>query len=160
MTCRRAARSCAEGLEEELKASSMRESPYIAIIDDDPDDVAFLEQSLAECGPVSIASFRNGSEALPALKRLQAAEVPQLIVLDLVMPLKDGFEVIRELGQQAHLAPIPIVILTSSFLKRDEDRCRRAGCAAFFTKPMSMEEYRALGRKILALMPAAGGFSH
>lgn len=84
------------------------EKPKILIVDDDPDIQEFLKTVL-ETKDYQLSSAYNGEECLQKVKE----EIPDLIILDLLMPKKDGFVVIRELREDVNLSRIPILILTS-----------------------------------------------
>jgi CheY-like chemotaxis protein len=95
----------------------MSEQPKVLVVDDDPDILDALTTILSTM-PYSIGTARDGVECLDSVR----AEVPDLIVLDLLMPKKDGFAVVRELRENPKYAKIPILILTS--VREDASRRR------------------------------------
>jgi CheY-like chemotaxis protein len=75
-------------------------------------------------------------------------EKPDVIVLDLNMPLKNGFEALKEIKNSPSLSAIPVIILTASSNKQDEIRCLELGCNFFYTKPSTMNDYRPLATTV------------
>ena len=109
----------------------MPERPKILIVDDEPLNVDYLEQELIDLG-YETASATNGQEALEKV----AAEAPDLILLDVMMPIMDGFTVCRTLKESDETRLIPVVIMTA--LDGIEDRIKgiEAGADDFLTKPV------------------------
>ena len=116
----------------------MSERAKILIVDDEPFNVDYLEQELEDFGYDTI-SAANGQEALAKV----AAENPDLILLDVMMPLMDGFTVCRILKEHEDTRLIPIVMMTA--LGDIEDRIKgiEAGADDFLTKPVDDRELRA-----------------
>jgi two-component system cell cycle response regulator len=104
----------------------------ILIVDDEPFNVDYLEQELEDLGYDTV-SAQNGREALERV----AAELPDLILLDVMMPVMDGFSVCRTLKGNDDTRLIPIVIMTA--LDGIEDRIKgiEAGADDFLTKPVN-----------------------
>src|SRR5262244_4356576 len=117
---------------------TMSERAKILIVDDEPFNVDYLEQELEDFGYDTI-SATNGQEALAQV----AAENPDLILLDVMMPLMDGFTVCRILKEHEDTRLIPIVMMTA--LGDIEDRIKgiEAGADDFLTKPVDDRELRA-----------------
>jgi CheY-like chemotaxis protein len=95
---------------------SMVDQPYIIVADDDPDILEAMS-TILRSGPYRIATARDGEAALALVRKRQ----PDLLVLDLLMPKKDGFAVIRELHANPETADVPILVLTTVV----EDASRR-----------------------------------
>ena len=110
----------------------------ILIVDDEPFNVDLLEQELEDLGYVTMAAT-NGQEALDKV----AAETPDLILLDIMMPVMDGFSACRRLKENDETRLIPVVIMTA--LDGLEDRIRgiEAGADDFLTKPVNPRELTA-----------------
>jgi DNA-binding response OmpR family regulator len=110
----------------------------ILIVDDEPFNVDYLEQELADLGYATV-SARNGREALEKV----AVEAPDLILLDVMMPLMDGFTVCRMLKGDDATRLIPIVIMTA--LDGIDERIKgiEAGADDFLTKPVNQRELLA-----------------
>jgi len=116
----------------------MAQQSKILIVDDEPFNVDLLEQQLEEFGYATV-SASNGQEALDKI----AAEAPDLILLDVMMPVLDGLTVCRILKENDETRLIPIVIMTA--LGDVEDRIRgiEAGADDFLTKPVDERELLA-----------------
>jgi DNA-binding response OmpR family regulator len=95
----------------------MSAEPKILVVDDDPDILDAITTILST-QPYSIDTARDGVECVDKVR----AGVPDLIVLDLLMPRKDGFAVVRELRDNPKYAKVPILILTS--VREDASRRR------------------------------------
>ena len=95
----------------------MEEQPKILVVDDDPDILDAITTILGT-QPYTVDVARDGIECVDKVR----AEVPDLIVLDLLMPRMDGFGVVRELRGNPRYAEIPILILTS--VREDASRRR------------------------------------
>jgi eukaryotic-like serine/threonine-protein kinase len=110
----------------------------ILIVDDEPFNVDYLEQELEGLGYETL-SAQNGREALDLVTVVR----PDLILLDVMMPVMDGFTVCRTLKADDELRLIPIVIMTA--LNSVEDRVKgiEAGADDFLTKPVDDRELRA-----------------
>jgi two-component system, response regulator len=114
----------------------------VYLVDDDSEDLEIVQEALAKynyAGPVNIAT--NGQMLMKELTDPKRASRPSVIVLDLNMPLKDGFEALREIKSHPSLKNIPVIILTASSNKADEIKCFELGCNFFFTKPSRLNDY-------------------
>ncbi len=78
---------------------------------------------------------------------------PDLVILDLLMPYKDGFEVLRELKQDPVTHPIPVIVLSSSSREEDMVKALNGGAEDFVIKPFRARELMARVRKILGKAP-------
>jgi class 3 adenylate cyclase len=121
----------------------------ILIVDDEPFNVDYLEQELQDLGYQTV-SAGNGQEALERV----ATAVPDLILLDIMMPIMDGFTVCRILKDNDDTRLIPIVIMTA--LDGIDDRIKgiEAGADDFLTKPVNQRELVARIQTALKLKHA------
>src|SRR5918996_6398403 len=110
----------------------------ILIVDDEPFNVDYLEQELEDLGYETV-SATNGQEALEKV----ATEAPDLILLDVMMPVMDGFTVCRILKDHEETRLIPIVIMTALDAAEDRVKGIKAGADDFLTKPVHEEELLA-----------------
>ena len=95
----------------------METRPKLLVVDDDPDILDAITTILGT-QPYSIDTARDGIECMDKVRE----DTPDLIILDLLMPRKDGFAVVRELRQNPRYAKVPILILTS--VREDASRRR------------------------------------
>jgi DNA-binding response OmpR family regulator len=95
----------------------MERQPKLLVVDDDPDILDAITTILGT-QPYTIDTARDGVECLDKVR----ADIPDLIILDLLMPKKDGFAVVRELRENPKYAKVPILILTS--VREDASRRR------------------------------------
>jgi CheY-like chemotaxis protein len=116
----------------------------VYLVDDDIDDLEIIQDAFLQHDFNSpVTTFHNGKALMDKL--LEDAEgKPDLILLDLSMPVQDGFEVLQEIKTHPLIRTIPIIVLTASENKDHELRCFQLGCNFFFTKPNSMQEYESL----------------
>src|SRR5208337_2650893 len=116
----------------------------ILMIDDDDEDFSLVKEALVSRRlKVDLYWAQDGDEAMNFLfRRGEYADVPtpNLILLDLNMPGKDGFEVLRDLKAHKDLRKIPVVILTSSRDQRDVSRGYNIGANSIMLKPLSFDE--------------------
>lgn len=117
----------------------------ILVADDDPLLRTLIEHKLAACGhDVLIAA--DGDEALEIATR----ERPDVAVLDAMMPIRDGFDVLRVLKGDPALSRMPVVMLTARRREDDIVGALRLGAADYITKPFMPEELIARIDRLLA----------
>src|SRR4051812_8050850 len=104
----------------------------ILVVEDQEDNRQILRDLLANAG-FEMIEAEDGVAALS-----QAAKhVPDLILMDIQLPLLDGYEATRRIKSDPALKHIPIIVVTSYALSGDEDKARLAGCDAYVAKPYS-----------------------
>lgn len=107
----------------------------IFLADDDSEDREFFAEALKEIDPSArLVTSRNGAELMELLQK-EVAILPDIIFLDLNMPLKDGYECLEELKQDERLKDTIVVIFTTSCIKEDIDMTYEKGASLFVTKP-------------------------
>src|SRR5438270_693678 len=118
----------------------------ILVVEDQEDNRRILRDLLANAG-YQMVEAEDGEQAL-----VQAAKCdPDLILMDIQLPLMDGYEATRRLKADPKLTKIPIIVVTSYALSGDEEKARAAGCDAYVAKPYSP---RALLAKIREYLPS------
>ncbi len=123
-------------------------SHKVLIADDEPNIVISLEFLMKREGyAVSVA--RDGHEALAAIQR----DRPDLVLLDLMMPGKSGFDVCQAVRADAALASIKIVMLTAKGRDTDLAKGTALGADVYMTKPFSTQELAATVRRLLSGSP-------
>jgi len=124
----------------------------ILLVEDNPGDVRLTIEALRESklqNQLNVA--RDGVEALAFLRREGAfsdAVRPDLIVLDLNLPKKDGREVLAEIKADPALRTIPVVILTTSRAERDVLQSYELQANCYITKPVDLEQFMTVVRSI------------
>jgi CheY-like chemotaxis protein len=128
---------------------STQEQPVILIADDREEDIAMLRRAFSQAGlTVPLQVVKNGEEAIAYLKcegrfsNRAEFPLPDLLLLDLKMPRKSGFDVLEWLQTQPGLARLRTVVLTSSDEIRDVNRAYRLGAASFLVKPVNFTEFK------------------
>ncbi len=104
--------------------------------------------------PVVIFVVPDGQEAIDFIARAErdpAAPCPEFILLDLNLPKKDGFEVLRRLRESEKCSGVPVLIVTSSDSAADQEQAAKMG-AAYFRKPPSYAGFLRLGEVLKQLM--------
>jgi CheY-like chemotaxis protein len=117
----------------------------ILLVEDNPADVRLTQEALRE-GKVrnNLHVARDGVEAVEFLKRrgkYAGAPRPDLVLLDLNLPKKDGREVLAEVKDDAELKTIPIVVLTTSSAEIDILRSYSLHANCYITKPVDLEQF-------------------
>jgi CheY-like chemotaxis protein len=117
----------------------------ILLVDDDPGDVRLTVEALKQTKMHTNLSFaRDGIEALAFLRRqgkFSDAPCPDIILLDLNMPRKDGREVLSEIKQDPDLRHIPVVVLTTSSDEEDIMRSYHLHANCYVTKPVDLQQF-------------------
>ena len=121
-------------------------SRRILVVEDQEDNRRILHDLLTNAG-YEIVQAENGVEAL----RVAAAERPDLILMDIQLPLLDGYEATRRIKADPALQAIPIIVVTSYALSGDEVEAREAGCDAYVPKPCSPRQLLAKIREFLPM---------
>jgi len=125
---------------------------HILIIEDNPGDVDLLREGLAESTVQNTISVVNdGEEAMSYLRHEVGFELsarPDIILLDLNLPRKNGREVLEEIKADAVLCSIPVVVLTSSAAATDVTNAYSRRANAYVTKPLGFEQFMDAVRSI------------
>lgn len=120
-------------------------SKRILIIEDQEDNRSIVRDLLGSVGFKLIEAV-DGEEGV----RMAELEKPDLILMDIQLPLVDGYEATRRIKANAALKSIPIIAVTSYALSGDEAKARAAGCDGYVTKPFSPRQLLAKIREFLA----------
>jgi CheY-like chemotaxis protein len=117
----------------------------ILLVEDNEDDILLEQEALAEANLINLMHVvRDGEEALSYLRRkdkYQYAQRPGLILLDINMPRKNGFEVLHEMKADPALSHIPVIMLTTSESEADVVKSYAKGACSFITKPMNFDKF-------------------
>ena|SRR5436190_1942258 len=119
--------------------------PRILIVDDDPIQRMLVREVLADDHSLTYAEVEDGTEALEQAH----TERPDLVILDVMLPSSDGFQICREMKSDPILRSIPVILLTARYQDDDDKRGHEAGAEALITKPFDPVELQAVVRKML-----------
>jgi two-component system, cell cycle response regulator DivK len=119
-------------------------SKRILVVEDQMDSLQIVRDLLRVNG-YEMTEAQNGEEALAAV----AKERPDLILMDIQLPIMDGYEATRRIKADPSLRSIPIIAVTSYALSGDEEKARAAGCDDFVPKPYSPRQLLAKIRQYL-----------
>ena len=120
----------------------------VLLVEDNEADVRLTREALREAGDdVRLSAVGDGEQALRYLRREEGfadAPLPDLVLLDLNLPRKNGLEVLAEMRADEDLACIPVIILTSSAARQDVEASYARGANAFVVKPQDLDAFMDL----------------
>ncbi|GAB4227835.1 MAG: response regulator [Stanieria sp.] len=117
---------------------------HALIVDDSATERAILTSCLEQMG-ISVLIATSGEEAL---EKIQQA-LPDLIVLDIVLPGRSGFEICRELKGEANTSKIPIILCSTKGTEMDKFWGKKQGADAYIPKPVDQEELVRTVRELI-----------
>ncbi len=133
----------------------MNRRAVILLVEDDPGDQELTRRALKhETLNIDLRIANDGEQAIDYLFRQgefenpESSPPPDLILLDLNMPKKNGREVLAELKQNSRVSRIPVVILTTSEQEADILRTYDLGCNSYIQKPVEIEQFICSVRKL------------
>lgn len=124
----------------------------ILLIEDNEGDILLTTEALEECKiPIDLKVVRDGNEALlylMAQTKLGGSKLPDLILLDINLPKKNGHEVLQSVKNHPDLKHIPIIILTTSSSEVDILRAYQEHANCYIVKPLEVENFLQITSKI------------
>jgi CheY-like chemotaxis protein len=126
----------------------------IVIADDDLDDQYIIQQAIKETSlPHTISLVKNGLELMDLLQKRgsfaeSSASRPDLVIMDLNMPLMDGYGVLKIMKSEEGLRDIPIYVLSTSRFEYDKLKTLEYGANDFFSKPYHFEDLKVIIKDI------------
>ncbi|HEX4167258.1 MAG TPA: response regulator [Bryobacteraceae bacterium] len=118
---------------------------HILLVEDNPGDVLLTQEAFKEGSYFpSLSVVEDGEEALDFLRqsgRYASSTRPDLILLDLNLPRKDGRELLAEVKDDPDLCQIPVIVLTTSDAEQDIRRAYKLHANCYLTKPLEMENF-------------------
>lgn len=124
----------------------------IIVADDDDDDQYLIGQALRETlKSHSLKTVNNGLELVELLfneENQKNEELPDFILLDLNMPLLDGFSVLEQVRSNENTKSIPVYVLTTSRFEIDRKKSHEMGANGFYSKPYQFEQLKGIIRSI------------
>ena len=122
------------------------EAKTILVVEDNEDTREILLYRLKSMGNYEVLLASNGKEAL----EIATQSRPDLIIMDLKMPVMDGWEATKALRQIDWGKDLPVIALTAQAMERDEEKALNAGCNDYIAKPIM--DYTVLKKKIEKLL--------
>jgi two-component system, chemotaxis family, response regulator Rcp1 len=131
----------------------------ILLIEDNPGDVRLIKDGLKNSRIINhISVVGDGEEAMAYLAgtgRYSGAVRPDIILLDLNLPKKDGREVLAEIQKDESLRLIPVVVLTSSKAEKDVLMTYQLHANCFLTKPLDLSEFTSMIQSFEQVLPTS-----
>jgi len=106
----------------------------IAVIEDNERNLYLMKFILEKLGHKVLAA-RDGASGIELVKN----EMPDLVILDIQLPVMDGYTVVRKLREIAETRELPVVAVTSFAMVGDREKCLAAGCTGYMEKPIDPE---------------------
>jgi CheY-like chemotaxis protein len=121
----------------------MSNANHILLVEDNPGDVVLIQEHLKQSSlPLKLSTASDGDAAIHQLSEmLKNGDLPQLILLDLNLPKRNGIEVLQFIKSNNKLKPIPVIILTSSTLRDDIEKAYKHLANSYIVKPFDFDEF-------------------
>jgi DNA-binding response OmpR family regulator len=107
----------------------------VLLIEDEPNIIEAIKFILSREG-WQVHTHCNGEDAAAVVR----ARAPDVLILDVMLPGRSGYDILRELREDAAMAALPVLMLTARGQSRDREMAERAGASRFMTKPFSNAE--------------------
>jgi DNA-binding response OmpR family regulator len=120
----------------------------ILLIEDNPADANLVREALEEHAvECELFLLTNGEKAVELIHLMDLEQIPppDLVILDLNLPMKPGSRVLEEFRASSRCARVPIVVLSSSDSQKDREQAARLGASSYYTKPTRLMEFLKLG---------------
>lgn len=125
----------------------------VLVIDDEPDVLLLCRVNLQHAG-YDVLEAADGERGLAlAVGELPDGELPDAVVLDLMLPLMDGYGVLAALQADERTRTIPVLVLTAKAQREDRVRCWEEGASEYMTKPFSPAALSATLAQLMAMSP-------
>jgi CheY-like chemotaxis protein len=136
----------------------------IVLAEDDPGHARLIEKNLRSVLTNAIVKVVNGQEALDYLRREEQATQQHLLLLDLNMPVMDGYQTLSHLKADPRTVLIPVIVLTTTDDPGEIQRCYDLGCNAYVVKSADYDQFTEAMRRLglfltIARMPQEGSIS-
>ncbi len=123
-------------------ASAEMTGRRVLLVDDDMRNLFALSKVLRSWGLV-VTMAQDGQKAL---KALADDEAPELVLMDIMMPVMDGYDTMRAIRAQAQFARLPIIALTAKAMRGDREKCIEAGASDYLSKPIDIDKLASMIR--------------
>jgi len=133
-----------------------KRNAHIVLVEDNPADVLLFRKALQEKGiAFDLTCFEDGEQALKSLAQ-EGQDEPDIILLDMNLPIFDGGEILRRIRSIPRLDHVPVAILTSSESPLDRDRASLLGADRYINKPIALNDFlREVGREVEKMLSAS-----
>lgn len=125
----------------------------VLLIEDNPGDVRLTQEFLSDNPNINkLVAILDGDEGLKYLKQegIYANEkLPSIVILDLNLPKKNGFEVLKEIKTDLTLKHLPVIVLTSSESETDIQKCYNLHANCYISKPVDFENFSKLFNSLI-----------
>jgi CheY-like chemotaxis protein len=123
----------------------------ILVIDDDPEDIALIQQAFTQLGCDTVIFFPSAFEVIKYLKTLNEASLPKLLVTDYNLPTIDGFNLLSFIKRTPSFSSIKVVVITTAISLTEKSRLTDAGVTKIYIKPSSFKEYKKITEELISL---------
>ena len=123
-------------------ASAEMTGRRVLLVDDDMRNLFALSKVLRSWG-LAVTMAQDGQKAL---KALADDEAPELVLMDIMMPVMDGYDTIRAIRAQAQFTRLPIIALTAKAMRGDREKCIEAGASDYLSKPIDIDKLASMIR--------------
>lgn len=115
---------------------------HILLVEDNEGDILLTTEAIEE-GKIAnkISVVKDGTKAIEFLSRHAKADLPDLILLDINLPRKNGFEVLRHIKRSEHLKQIPVIMLTTSSAEKDMLYSFENLANGYISKPVEVDDF-------------------
>jgi CheY-like chemotaxis protein len=123
----------------------------IVLVDDNPADILLVREALAWNEVKSdLLVARDGDEAIKLLEEIDSKLLPcpDLVVLDLNLPRRSGFDVLERIRSTHRCDGVPVAVLSSSDAPTDKQRAQRLGASRYFKKPSNLTDFMSIGGRL------------
>jgi CheY-like chemotaxis protein len=120
----------------------------ILIVEDNEDERLFIKDGSTQTGLYEIVGEASNGDEMIEVLNASIVDLPDLILSDLNMPGRNGYEVIVDVKTNSAFSHIPVIILTTAPLKPYAERCKKLGACAYYTKPDTFLEYKEFAEEI------------
>lgn len=127
-------------------------SKTVLVVEDEPNIVLSLQFIMRQAG-YTVRVAGDGEQALRAINEY----VPDLVLLDIMLPKKDGFAVCEEIRNNPNCAMVKIIMLSAKSREADRDKALKLGADEFVTKPFSTRELSEMAKELLERKVVARG---
>jgi DNA-binding response OmpR family regulator len=120
--------------------------PSILIVEDDVDDVSFLQEGFNEINFHNVVFYNEALSAIKYLNSIEDDQLPDLIVTDFNLPALNGLELVRFLKRHVRFSGVPVVVFSTSISAADRHNFINEGVADILIKPAVYDEFKSISR--------------